>query len=87
MAQVFQRNICSTSTGLGFLISRFLVLLDKSLNVLDDAGDVLMVFHHFLMVAATLVGRTCFDCFAHLDIDFYCFSLNAIRVEKMSLLY
>jgi hypothetical protein len=56
------------------------------LDVLDDPRDIFVVFHHFLMVAATLVGGTCFYGIAHLDIDFNGFSLYAIRVKELSFL-
>lgn len=54
--------------------------------MLDDPRDIFVVFHHFLMVAATLVGGTCFYGIAHLDIDFNGFSLYAIRVKELSFL-
>ena len=34
-------------------------------DVADDAGDAGVVFHHFLVVAATLIGGTRFDGLAH----------------------
>ena len=38
-------------------------------DVLDDARDVVVEFHHLLVVAPALVGRTRFDRFAHQHVD------------------
>jgi hypothetical protein len=50
--------------------------------MLDDFGDVLVVFDHLLVVAAALVGRARAHCGAHEDVDLGCLALTARTIKQ-----
>ncbi len=52
-------------------------------DVLDDGWYVSMVLHHFLMMAAALIGRSASYCEAHEDIDLKEASICFAAVEEL----
>ena len=51
--------------------------------MLDDRWDVSMVLHHFLVVAAALIGRPASHCEAHEDVDLEESSVGFAAVEEL----
>lgn len=55
-------------------------------EVLDDACGRTMPLHHFLMMAAALVGRAGRDCLAHLHVNLDAFPADFIRIKELCVL-
>ena len=55
-------------------------------DILDDFWDAVVVFHHFLVVASALGGRSCSYHPAHEDVYLHRFSFLPITRKKLAVL-
>ena len=87
--QILQRRLCLAQGVFNRIFQRKMLrgLLQQYIKMPDDLRNAEVVFHHFLMMATTLIRRSCRNDKTHLNVYFNILSGNLIRLKQLSLLY